>query len=160
MYYTVQMGWDGYAGQCGSVLVPLGISHGIPVYHTVQMGWDGHVGQCGSVVVPMVHPMGITVYHTVQLGWDGHVGQWGSVVVPIIPWDSSVPYGTDGMGRIYRTVWVSGGTHGTSHWIPVHYMVHMGWDGHVGQCESVVVPMVHPMGFQCTIRYRWDGTDM
>ena len=62
-----------------------------------------------------------------------------------IPWDPSVPHGTDGMGWTCRTVWVSGGTHGTSHGIPVYHMVQMGWDGHVGQCGSVVVPMVHPV---------------
>ena len=69
-------------------------------------------------------------------------------------------HGTDGMRWICGTVWISGGTHGTSHGIPVYHMVQMGWDGYVGQCGSVVVPMVHPMGFQCTTRYSWDETDM
>ena len=102
----------------------------------------------GSVVVPMVHPMGSQC--TTWYRWDGtdmwdSVGQWWYPWS--IPWDPSVPHGTDGMGRTCGTVWVSGGAHGTSHGIPVYHTVQMGWDGHVGQCGSVVVhpgvPHVH-----------------
>ena len=148
------------------------------MYHMVQMGWDGHVGHCGPVVVPMVHPMGSQC--TTWYRWDGtdmwdSVGQWWCPWY--IPWDPIVPHGTDGMGRTCGTVWVSGGAHGTSHGIPLYHMVQMGWDGHVGQCGSVVpvyhmvqlrwnghvgqcgsvvVHVVHPMGSHCTTWYRWD----
>ena len=74
------------------------------MYHVVQMGWDGQVG-LPDLGVLRGTSHGIPVYHMVQTGWDGQVGLPGlRGTVWYVPWDPSVPRGTDGVG------WTSGTT--------------------------------------------------
>ena len=102
-----------------------GTSHEIPVYHMVQMGWDGQVGLPG---------LRGTVWY--------------------VPWDPSVPHGTDGMGWKSATTW-----RGTVWYVPwdPRGTKGMGWTSDTTWLKGYC--MVCPMGSQYTTWYRRDGMD-
>ena len=82
------MGWDRHVGQCGSVVVPICTSDGIPMYH--MHGTDG-MGLCVAqwYRVPMVHP-GVPHVYVIDHGSDGSA----CCTLWCIPKDSIVSHNT------------------------------------------------------------------
>ena len=126
MYHVVQMGWDGQVGLPGLRGTVWYVPWDPSVPHgTDGMGWKSGTTWLNSVLYGTSH--GIPVYHMVQMGWDGQVGLPGlRGTAWYVPWDPSVPHGTDGMGWTSGTTWLNSVLYGTSHGIPVYHMVQIG----------------------------------
>ena len=147
MFWDANHGWECLAQQCTVWYIPwdLSVLHG-----TDGMGWTSGIEECTVWYVPRDPSVphgtdgmgwtsalygtshGIPVYPMVQMGWDGQVECLLKGTAWYVPWDPSVPHGTDGMGWTSANAWLNSALYGTSHGIPVYHIVQMGCNGQVG----------------------------
>ena len=124
------------------------------MYYVVQMEWDGQVRLPGLRGTVWYVPWDPSVPHgTDGMGWTSATTWRGTVWY--VPWDPSVPRGTEGKVRLP-------GLRGTVWYVPWDPSVPRGTEG-MGWTSGTTwlkgYCMVHPMGSQCTTWYRRDGMD-